>query len=58
MEERVLKPMRQSKLLDRYEHETYIAEAMDKEEEKFKDEELLKNPATFSRWMRQHGMER
>ena len=56
MKDRVLEPMKKSKLLEQYEHETYVAEAMDKMRGKSKDEELLKNPAAFSRWMRKHGM--
>lgn len=56
MKDRVLEPMRKGRLLEQYEHETYISEAIDKMKEKSKDEELLKNPAAFSRWMRKNGM--
>ena len=56
MKDRVLEPMKKSRLLEQYEHETYIAVAMDKMKEKSKDEELLKNPAAFSKWMKRHGI--
>lgn len=58
MKDRVLEPMRKSKLLEQYEHETYTVRAMDRVEEKFKDEELLKSPSAFARWMNMRGMER
>ena len=56
MKDRVLEPMRKSKLLEQYQHETYVVDMIAKQEEDIKDAELLKNPAAFSRWMRKHGM--
>ena len=56
MKDRVLEPMRKNKLLERYEYETYVADMLAEKEENAKDEELLKNPDAFARWMREHGM--
>ena len=56
MKDRVLEPMKTSKLLERYEDETQAAEAMNDIKERFKDEELLKNPNAFAKWMRKHGI--
>lgn len=56
MQDRVLEPMNKSRLLEQYQHETYIAYVLAKKEEDTKDEELLKNPAAFSRWIRKHGI--
>ena len=55
MKDRVLEPMRETRLLERYEHETYVvADALKKTQEDMKDEELLKNPNAFARWMKRH----
>ena len=56
MKDRVLEPMRKSRLLEQYEHETYVADMLAEREEDAKDEELLNNPVAFSRWMRKHGI--
>ena len=58
MKDRVLEPMRKSNLLEQYQHEVYVADTFAKREEEAKDNELLKNPNAFARWMRKHGMEK
>ena len=56
MKDRVLEPLKKSGLLEQYQHETYVADTLTKIEEDAKDNELLKNPNVFARWMRKHGI--
>ena len=54
MKDRVLEPMRKSRLVERYEREVYVADTLAKREEEAKDDELLKNPNAFARWLTRH----
>lgn len=56
MKDRVLEPIRKTRLLERYNHDIATEDILKKTKEEFEDEELLKNPNAFARWMNRHGM--
>lgn len=55
MKDRVLEPIRRTRLIERYEHDIATADILKKAKEDFEEEELLNNPDAFDRWMRRKG---
>ena len=55
MKERILEAMKKGRLLDRYEHETYmVTKTLKKPQGYISDEECLKNPNVFTKWIKRH----